>query len=325
MSAVPDLDWQPSAALDTLRKRAEGLALLRQFFSQRQVMEVDTQLLSHSAGCDPFIDCFDVLYRAFPGAEPEFLYLQTSPEYAMKRLLSAGSGPIYQLGKVFRNGELGQRHNPEFTMLEWYRPGWGMAELMQEVRAVVQLFLPQQTFVECEYRSLFRQHLGWDPCTTSLAEIKVFARQHLDLSFDDEDRDTWLNVLMSHLIEPQLQGGVFVTHFPASQAALAKRVRDVDGELLAARFELYLDGLELANGYQELTDAQEQAARFQADQAQRAALNLPVRPLDQRLLAALAAGQPESAGVALGVDRLFMRAWGKETLAEVLPFAFSRA
>lgn len=325
--AVPEnrLSWQPTAPLPHLRERAALLTQLRHFFAARGVMEVDTQLLSHCAVSDPFIDTVEANYRAFPGAETEPLFLQTSPEYAMKRLLAAGSGDIYQLGKVFRNGEAGARHNPEFTLLEWYRLGWNLEQLMDEVQTLVAGVLPQLTFQRIRYRTLFRQRVGLDPLQASLVQLKAVAAEAVETGFEDEDRDTWLNLIMSHIIEPTLEQGVFVYDFPASQAALARRYRDAEGGEVAARFELYVDGLELANGYDELTDAQEQAQRLQADQHQRAALGLPQRPLEQRLVAALRAGMPPASGVALGVDRLLMCRLGCRTIAEVLPFAFARA
>lgn len=318
-------DWQPSAALAHLRQRAALLQAIRAFFAQRDVLEVDTQILSHCAVSDPFIDSITARYQSVPGGDIQPLYLQTSPEYAMKRLLAAGSGDIYQLGKVFRNGEVGRRHNPEFTLLEWYRVGFSLGDLMDEVELLVSAQIPGLSWQRVSYRELFLHYLDLDPWTASLEQLQQACRQQIEAAFEDDDRDTWLNLLMSHLIEPQLRGAVFVHSYPPTQAALACVRQDADGLPVAERFELYLDGLELANGYHELANPQEQAARLAADQQQRAALGLPQRPLEQRLIQALQQGLPDCSGVALGVDRLLMRQLGVESIAEVLPFSFERA
>ncbi|GGC08298.1 elongation factor P--(R)-beta-lysine ligase [Marinobacterium zhoushanense] len=301
------------------------LAQVRDFFARHDVMEVDTQLMSHCAVSDPHIDSIEVSYGTVPGQPTQKLYLQTSPEYAMKRLLAAGSGAIYQLGKVFRNGESGSRHNPEFTMLEWYRPGFSAEQLMDEVEALVGQLVPAFNARRISYRQLFQSELGIDPHKESLQGLQLLCRQHIDAPFEDESRDTWLNLLMSHVIEPRLLEPVFVYGFPASQAALAQVVKDEAGTPVATRFELFVRGIELANGYLELTDAQEQRRRLQQDQQQRAELVLPQRPLDMRLVAALEAGLPVCAGVALGFDRLVMLALGAQRIEQVIPFAFERA
>lgn len=318
-------EWQPTASLTNLRQRAELLKSIRHFFDQRNVMEVDTQILSHCAVSDPFIDSLSVEYRPYPNAEGQFLHLQTSPEYAMKRLLAAGSGDIYQLGKVFRNGEVGRRHNPEFTMLEWYRVGFSLEDLMDEVESLVKTQIVDLQWRRVSYRELFLEVLGLDPFSASLKDLQYACRQQVEAAFDDEDRDTWLNLLMSHIIEPQLTGAVFVHSYPPSQAALACVNTDATGTQVSERFELYLDGLELANGYHELANPQEQSQRLTADQQQRALLGLPQRPLERRLVKALEHGLPECSGVALGVDRLLMRQLKVESIAEVIPFGFERA
>lgn len=323
MSFEPD--WQPTASLSALRARARLLAAVRRFFSERDVMEVDTQVLSHCAVSDPFIDSIEAQYRPTPDQPAQTLYLQTSPEYAMKRLLAAGCGAIYQLGKVFRNGEVGSRHNPEFTMLEWYRPGFDENALMDEVEALMASVLPGFRAQRISYRALFVRELGLDPHTTPLGELQRCCRAHVDAPFDDDQRDTWLGLLMSHVIEPRLQAPVFVHSFPASQAALAQVHADVDGTPVATRFELFVKGIELANGYRELTDAVEQDRRLSLDQRQREALQLPQRPLEKRLVAALQQGLPDCAGVALGFDRLAMLALEADRIEQVIPFAFERA
>lgn len=322
---IPTDDWRPSASIKQLQARARLLRLVREFFATRDVMEVDTQVLSHCAVSDPFIDSIEATYRPAPGQDGQPLYLQTSPEYAMKRLLAAGSGAIYQLGKVFRNGESGSRHNPEFTMLEWYRPGWSATALIDEVETLVAEAIADFSAQRISYRDLFLRELNVDTHRATAAELAALCRQHVDAPFDDDDRDTWLNLLMSEAIEPRLQEPVFVHSFPASQAALAQVVEDETGTLVATRFELFVRGIELANGYQELTDGREQSRRLDKDQQQRHALGLPERPLEKRLVSALEAGMPDCAGVALGFDRLAMLALGAVRIDEVIPFSFERA
>jgi lysyl-tRNA synthetase class 2 len=317
--------WRPGAPIENLRARAGILAKIRHFFAERGVLEVETPVLSKCAVSDPFIDSLEVSFGFRPGIEDERLYLQTSPEYAMKRLLAAGSGDIYQMAKVFRNGESGRKHNPEFTMLEWYRLGFGDRDLMTEVAALVETVVPELQVRYLSYAELFEQELGLDPHHASLAQLQRACREHVDAPFDDDDRDTWLNLLMSHVLEPRLKGGVFIHSYPASMAALAQVRTDEQGRRVAARFELFVDGVELANGYHELTDAAEQACRLDGDQQQRAALGLPQRPLDSRLVQALEAGLPECAGVALGVDRLVMLALGVDGLEQVVSFMHARA
>jgi lysyl-tRNA synthetase class 2 len=323
MSAVHN-SWQPTAPIQNLQRRAEILSQIRAFFAKRKVMEVDTHLLSHCAVSDPFIDSMQVNYQSLPGGDITPMFLQTSPEYAMKRLLCAGSGPIYQLAKVFRNGESGRRHNPEFTLLEWYQPGFNLPQLMLEVEELIQSILPHQPFEYISYRDIFQRTLHLDPFTASLAELKSACREQIEASFEDEDRDTWLNLLMSHLIEPQLNS-TFVHSYPPSQAALAKITEDDHGTRVAARFEVYVQGIELANGYHELTDAQEQQKRLKADHDQRKQLGLPTYPLEMRLVQALEQGLPECSGVALGVDRLIMLALNCNHIQEVIPFSIDRA
>lgn len=322
---MQDSCWRPDAPIHNLRARARILAQIRQFFAERQVLEVETPVLSRCAVSDPFIDSLEVSFGFRPGVEDERLYLQTSPEYAMKRLLAAGSGDIYQMAKVFRNGESGPRHNPEFTLLEWYRIGFDDRQLMSEVDALLRTLLPDLEVRYLSYAQLFETELGLDPHTASLERLQQVCRAHLDAPFEDDDRNTWLDLLMSHVLEPRLQGAVFVHSYPASMAALARLRRDEQGRQVAARFELFVNGIELANGYHELTDAAEQARRLEVDQQQRAVLGLPQRPLEQRLIRALETGLPACAGVALGVDRLVMLALGAESLEEVISFMMERA
>lgn len=322
MSQVP---WQPAASLQMLQARARLNQQIRAFFHDRQVLEVETPLLCHAIGTDPNLVPIAALYQSSPGALEQTLYLQTSPEFAMKRLLASGSGPIFQLCKAFRNGELGARHNPEFSMLEWYRPGFSLAQLMDEVEALVHTVLGAQTCLRLSYRELFQRYLGIDPHATATAALAALAAAHMDVRNIESSRDTWLELLYSHVIEPQLRQAVFIYDYPASQAALARVLPDKEGRGVAQRFELVISGMEIANGYDELVDAGEQKMRFTADQHRRRKQGLPVYDADQRLLAALAHGMPASAGVALGVDRLLMLQAGAATITDVLAFPHERA
>lgn len=312
------MNWQPAASIETLRARAGLLARIREFFTARDVLEVDTPLLCSSGVTDPSIEPL-MVERGTSVSAPR--YLQTSPEYALKRLLAAGSGPVYQLAKAFRDGEAGPRHNPEFTLLEWYRPGMDHHQLMAEVAELVVHCLGARPVEYVSYRDLFLTELGLDPLTATIGQLQSCASESLDLGALSGDRDMWLDLLMSHLVEPRLvgRGLCFVYNYPASQAALA-RIEEVDGQLVGQRFELYVDGLEIANGYCELTDAEEQRQRFLADNERRREYGLSERPLDERLLAALGAGMPACAGVALGVDRLLMLATGQNDIRRVLAF-----
>jgi elongation factor P--(R)-beta-lysine ligase len=321
-------DWRPAASLDALRLRADLLARTRAFFAARGVLEVETPLLAAAAVTDVHLASLSTRYAgAAGGGRP--LYLQTSPEYAMKRLLAAGAGAIFQFAKAFRDGEAGSRHNPEFTLLEWYRPGFDHHALMDEVDALLATLLGTPPAERLSYRALFARHLGVDPLTASCPDLDRAAAERglLAPPFAPDDRDGRLDLLLSHLVEPRLPRDrpTFVFDYPASQAALARLRTDADGVVVAERFEAFAGGLELANGFHELTDAAEQRRRFAGDLARRRALGLPAVPLDERLLAALAAGLPDCAGVALGFDRLVMLAAGASSIQEVLAFPIDRA
>jgi len=319
--------WRPCASLQTLQLRAHLLARIRSFFAAAGVMEVETPLLCPTAATDPALASMHSRYTG-PGAPAgRTLYLQTSPEAAMKRLLAAGSGPIYQLCKAFRDGERGRRHNPEFTILEWYRPGFDHLRLMDEVGALVRTLLGLAEAERLSYREAFLRYCRLDPHTAETGELRAHAAAcgvSAVAGLDAEARDGWLDLLLSHQVEPRLgrERPTFLYDYPASQAALARVVGDPP---VARRFELYVDGLELANGYHELTDAVEQRRRLLEDLEIRRARGLPELPLDTRLLDALAAGLPDCAGVALGVDRLVMMAARAESLDQVLAFPLPRA
>lgn len=321
--------WQPTASRVALQARADLNRAIHRFFAQRGVLEVETPLLCASAGTDPALEPLQALYPTSPGGNADCRFLQTSPEFAMKRLLAAGAGPIYQLCKAFRGGERGRRHNPEFTMLEWYRPGFSLSELMDEVEALLReaLALPAAVAVErSSYAALFQRHLDIDPHRLPLADLRTLTLRRLAIAADAlQTRADCLDLLYGHCIEPTLLEPVFIFDYPREQAALARIGLDAEGRQVARRFELVMRGMEIANGYDELCDAGEQAARFASDRRQRAARDLPDMQPDTRLLAALEAGLPASAGVALGVDRLLMLRLGSEDIAEVLAFPFDVA
>lgn len=308
--------------------RARLLAQIRAFFHQQGIMEVETPVCSHAATTDPSIHSLVTRYTG-PGAPSGVpLYLHTSPEFPMKRLLAAGSGPIYQLCKVFRDGESGRLHNPEFTLLEWYRPGFDHHRLMDEVEQLVQWVLPERRPVRrVSYQALFEQLLGLNPHAATAEQLRDLALQQ-DVpgiaQLDLPHRDAWLDLLMTHCIEPALGAGLcFVYDYPASQAALA-RIRP-DDPPVAERFELYIDGVEVANGFHELADGAEQRRRFEQDLQARSAAGQPLVPMDEQLLAALDRGLPDCAGVALGIDRLLMRVVGAEHIDQVIAFPLGRA
>jgi lysyl-tRNA synthetase class 2 len=318
-------DWRPTAGPAALKGRAAMLAAARAFFAARGVLEVDTPVLSAAATSDPQLE--SLLTRIAGFAAP--FHLATSPEYAMKRLLAAGSGDIYQICKVFRDEERGRWHNPEFTLLEWYRLGFDDARLMSEVEALVgELLSPYRALERAErvtYAAALQRHAGVDAHASSEAELADAAARHGIACGAELDRDARLDLLMGLVVGPNLgrERPCFVVDYPASQAALARIKPGVPA--VAARFELYLDGLELANGFEELCDGAEQRARFTQDLAVRRARGQRETPLDERFLAALEAGMPECAGVALGFDRLLAVALGAARLGDVMAFGIERA
>ena len=325
---MKQLHWQPSADINTLKRRAQLLADVRRFFARRQVLEVETPILSHAAPSAPYLDSFSTDYQPAASAE-ETCYLHTSPEFAMKRLLAAGSGDIYQIARVFRNGEKGRLHSPEFTMLEWYRPQLDYHALMSEVDDLLQQVAATAPAQKISYSELFKHYLHCEVHQLQEQQLKQLAFESIpSLPADwQTDHDGWLELLMSEVIEPQLaklQHPVIVYDFPASQAQLAKLHRADNGEQVAARFELYAGGVELANGYDECLDAAELKQRFELDNQKRALQGKAVVPVDQHLLAALQAGLPVCTGVALGLDRLMLLLTGANQLAEVLSFDFER-
>ena len=311
-----------------LELRANLYAMLRQYFAERGVLAVETPLVSAAANTDPNIESFSVRFSGHVDAGPRERWLRTSSEFAQKRLLAAGIGDCYELGRVFRNGEAGRRHNPEFTMLEWYRVGWDHRRLIDETVALV-----EQSLALCgrsahvrtrSYRDLFREAIGLDPFVASIAELRA-AAPDIVVQDDGLSRDDWLDLLLTHRIQPLFPPDriTVVFDYPPSQCALAK-IRP-DDLPVAERFELYVGVHELANGYHELTDAVEQRARFERDNVRRRARGLMELPLDENLLAALDEGLPDCAGVALGIERLLMAMCGSDDIRDVLAFGFDRA
>jgi len=324
------MNWQPSASFDTLRLRARLNALVRAFFAERGMLEVETPVLSRGGNSEPNIASFSLEFSGRTDGAPRTRWLRTSPEYPLKRLLAAGLGDCYELGRVFRDGEAGGRHNPEFTMLEWYRVGWNHLRLAEEtadlVNAALALVGRSATLRVVRYRDLYRDALGIDPFVASEGELRAaLGDVHIDPT--GLTRDDRLDLLMTHRLQPAFASGelLAVTDWPASQCALARLRDDGDGFLIAERFELYLGPVELANGYHELTDVGEQRARFQRDLERRRERGASEPTLDEAFLAALDAGLPDCAGVALGVDRLLMAMLGTDRIADVLAFDFARS
>ena len=306
--------WKPSAGLDIIRERARVYRQIRAFFNTRGCMEVDTPLLMPTTNTDANIASSEVV------CGNRRLYLQTSPEYAMKRLLAAGSGSIFQIGHAFRDGERGRLHNPEFSLLEWYRSGYDYWRLMDEMELLItSLSLRHCEFTRISYRELFKQAIDIDVDDIELKDLRATCDRLVPGSEPEElGFDQCLDLLLGMAIAPTLKGYRFVYDYPVSQAALA-RVSPHDSSV-AERFELFFDGIELANGFSELTDAAQQRARFEADNEQRARRGLPLYEIDENLLAALESGLEDCAGVALGLDRLLMVLLDLDSIDQVLSF-----
>jgi elongation factor P--(R)-beta-lysine ligase len=326
-------NWRPNAEVQTLKARAKLYQDIRHFFAKRDVLEVDTPLLSAGAASDPHILAIETLVSSTHKKNPLKYYLQTSPEFAMKRLLAAELGSIFQLCKAFRDNEIGRYHNPEFTILEWYRLDFDHFKLMDEVDAFLFNILATRPAKRISYQNLFMETLNIQPHTASIKELENKAK---DLGFSYEmseenqtiketlNKDDWLNILMTHYIEPNLgfDVPVMVYDYPASQAALA---RLSENSSVAERFEVYVQGIELANGYHELTDPELQLERFEKDLTERLSLNQSLVPIDFRLIEALKSGLPHCSGIALGVDRLLMLKLNASSIAEVMAFTIERA
>ncbi|MHA3096703.1 EF-P lysine aminoacylase EpmA [Acinetobacter brisouii] len=315
--------FQPTCDVQALKARAKMYQRIRQFFAERDVLEVETPVLSQAAVTDVHLASVPALRHV--NGQQHTHYLQTSPEFAMKRLLASGSGAIFQICKVFRDDEHGRKHNSEFTMLEWYRPAFSLTDLMHETSALLNVCLAERFSdlrpMVLSYKHAFQDRLDINPLQATLQQLKDTARRvglNLDLG---DDRLAYMDLLFSHMVEPSLgfDTPVFLTDFPPEMASLAKVKTDDDGEQVAARFEVYIEGLELANAYDELVDAEVLRQRFMADNAERAAQGLTVMPIDEHLLAALP-HMPECSGIALGIDRLLMIAQNKLKLEQVITF-----
>jgi lysyl-tRNA synthetase class 2 len=317
--------WRPAADLQQLRQRAQLLATVRRFFAEREVLEVETPLLCRTTGTDPQLDFFASQFHSPP--HNQTLFLQTSPEFAMKRLLAAGSGSIYQVCKAFRNGEAGRWHNPEFTILEWYRLGFDLLQLMDEVAALLTTVLGELAVNRVSYQQLFSDVTGLDPLRFSRDDYRRFAAQQGLVEADGlcgDQHVLWLDLLFSHCVQPAMQQQtIYLVHgYPAIQSSLA-RISVADPRI-AERFEVFVNGAELGNGFHELRDAAEQEARFDQEIAFRQQQGLPAVDKDQLFLEALTAGLPDCSGVAIGLDRLLMMASGRDAIEQVLAFPISR-
>lgn len=307
--------FQPSAELRVLQRRALLLSQLRAFFHARDVMEVDVPVLGDATITDVYLEPLQVI------GEHHRWFLQTSPEYYMKRLLAAGAGSIFYLGKAFRLDERGRRHRAEFTMLEWYREGYDDAQLMAEVVALFAHVAPSETVRKVSYGVLFESVFNLCPYRADAEQLRNLASQHVNFQGNLESKSAWLDLLFSHCVEPTLSSVSLVYDYPQEQCALARVAPNDEGISVAKRFEVYWRGIELANGYWELTAPVEQRQRFVSDQLQRQQQGLSVPAIDERFMAALERGLPECAGVAMGVDRLLMCLLGLDDIAAVMPFA----
>jgi len=315
--------WRPTSGPDCARRRAEILRRLRSYFDRESILEVDTPALSPAAVSDVHIESLSV--RSSLAAAP--LYLHTSPEFCMKRLLASGYPDIYSVCRVFRDNEVGQRHQPEFTMVEWYRLGFGLDDIINDTLGAIASALGDQSLVggavTTDYREVFATICGVDPLNASISELAKLADADQDLRrVLGDERDSWLDLLMTMRVAPSFatEKLTVVKHYPASQAALARLCPD--NNQVADRFEVFMGTLELANGYVELTDAQTQSTRIASDQSTRTRQGKPLRPHDRHLIAALDSGLPACAGVAMGLERLQMMHDRTDDIRDVIPFPF---
>ena len=322
--------WQPTCSMNMLRLRAQVLGDIRRFFLVRAVLEVETPLLSHSSGTDPQLDFFTTDYCSPPLRHT--LFLQTSPEFAMKRLLAAGSGSIYQIGKAFRNGESGRFHNPEFTLLEWYRVGYTLPQLMDEIAELMAVLFGSRrslgTAQRFSYQEIFYQYTNLNPLDFSYQDYCAYAQHnHMPeaVSICGHDHALWLDFIFSHKVQPQLgENAVCMVHgYPACQSSLA-RINEYNSQI-TDRVEVFIEGIELGNGYYELINAAEQDRRFDQEIAIRQQKKSSVAVKDKHLIAALAAGLPACSGMAIGLDRLLMLLTNTASIDDVLNFPVHRA
>ena len=323
------MHWEPDGDQASRIARANTLRLIREFFWQRQVLEVETSALSASANTDPFIESFRV--SASNSGNTENRYLHTSPEYPMKRLLAAGSGDIYQICKVWRAEPSSRQHNAEFTMLEYYRLGFDLSMLMHEVDTLLLSLLPElnRDSQYASYAELFLDILGINPHTIAIEQLSVLIKERVPEFSGELNRQSSLDLLLTHCIEPLFANDclTFVYDYPATQSALAKTEFSLEdpATLLAKRFEVYAGNLELGNGYQELTSATANKEVLKRELAARDEMNLPSVPVDQRFLSAMKSGMPECAGIAIGIDRVLMLQTGASAMKQVINFSWENA
>ncbi|MCH7853059.1 MAG: EF-P lysine aminoacylase GenX [Proteobacteria bacterium] len=322
MTSAKDASWEPIAGVATARQRALLLQRARDFFAQRNVLEIDTPILGEAAVSDPGIESLATRLALAP---TKTFYLQTSPEFHMKRLLAAGFPDIFEIGKVFRDAELGRNHQPEFTLIEWYRLGFGLESIIQESVDFIEALLDKSRISAAadrfSYRDAFQSFADIDPLATSMDQLLKGLDADADLrSSLGNSVDACLDLMMATRIAPQFRADrlTVIQHYPATQAALARICPD--DEAVADRFEIFFASLELANGYVELTDATEQRRRCEADQDKRRDKNAPIRPLDEKFVASLECGLPACAGVAVGFDRLLMVHAGAKHIRDVRHF-----
>ncbi|CUX96140.1 Elongation factor P--(R)-beta-lysine ligase [Candidatus Gullanella endobia] len=320
-------DWKSNISINNLLKRAAIINQIRQFFNDRGLLEVETPAMSQTTVTDIHIVPFKTCFIGPRTAYHIPLYLITSPEYHMKRLLASGSGSIFQLCRSFRNEEIGRYHNPEFTILEWYRTNYDMFNLMNEVDDFLQKIINCDSAEILSYQEVFIAHIGIDPLSAKKMQLYNAAIKFnlIESISEKDDCDTLLQLLFTMVVEPNIghDKPSFIYHFPASQAALAKI--NTEDHRVSDRFEVYFKGIELANGFCELTDSCEQRQRFEENNYKREAMKLDVQPIDEYFLTALANGMPECSGVALGVDRLIMLALKTDRLSDVIAFPVEKA
>ncbi|MBU2871001.1 elongation factor P--(R)-beta-lysine ligase [Colwellia sp. E2M01] len=325
------MNWQPTMTWENAQKRADVISTVREFFKERNVLEVETPALSQGTVTDVYLDALTCQYNFLAGSsdqQSDTLFLQTSPEFHMKRLLASGYGCIYQIAKAFRHEEFGRHHNPEFTMLEWYRIGFNQFNLINEVSDLLKSVLGCSEPLITSYQNIFLDKISMDPLTSTFEELIQFLAEQeksADWLTEINDKDLVLQFIFTEIIEPQigLNAPQFVYNFPVAQASLAKV--NEDDSRVAERFECYFKGIELANGFNELTDAAEQLKRFEQDNVKRTEQGLPTRPIDENFIAALTYGLPQCSGVALGIDRLVMLASNAKEISEVQSFCVDKA
>ena len=325
------MPWQTNLTWNNAKQRSQLIAAIRAFFANKQVIEVETPLLSQSTITDLHLDAFVSRYDFFadsPDNHFQKMYLQTSPEFAMKRLLASGYGCIFQISKAFRHESYGRHHNPEFTMLEWYRLGFDHFALMNEVAELLIQLLACKKPTQCTYQSLFIEYVGIDPLEADQKTLLKVIEKHqktADWLIQTNDNDTLKQFIFSEIIENKigLTAPCFVYNFPSSQASLAKISKE--DPRVAERFECYYHGIELANGFNELTDANTQEQRFIKENNKRLKNGLSTKPIDSNFINALSHGLPQCAGVALGVDRLIMLALNEKHIEKVITFSINNA